>query len=416
MTSRERILTAINHREPDKVPIDLGATDTTGISAIAYHNLKKFLGMKKGHTRIYDVTQQLAQPEDEMLDYFKVDAINLGRIFNDNDDDWYDVEVNGIPAQFPSWFSPRLNQDGSMDLTLPDGTVISRKSKTALVFDQTYWPCFDKYPENISKFLQALPKTPGFTLVTSPFDKLNQKGFWRKLKSETIEYKNKTDRAIVINSGLSLFEFGASMRRMDKFLMDLIRRPNEVEKFLDITMEFNLTTLSLICKYLGDIVDVISIGDDLGENSGPFMNPNVYRKIFKPRQERMCEYIKKNSKMKIFLHSCGSIVPFIPDFIEIGIDILNPVQINAKGMDPKFLKKEFGDDITFWGGGADTRNVINRKSPAEVKKHVIELLEIFSPGGGFVWNTVHNILPDVPPENIVAMFEAINEFNERKNY
>ena len=116
--------------------------------------------------------------------------------------------------------------------------------------------------------------------------------------------------------------------------------------------------------------------------------------------------------MKIFYHSCGSIVPLLPDLIDTGIDILNPVQINARDMDPKFLKENFGDDITFWGGGADTRNVINRKSSEEVKKHVLELLEIFFPGGGYIWNTVHNILPDVPPQNIVAMFEAIEEFNE----
>ena len=143
------------------------------------------------------------------------------------------------------------------------------------------------------------------------------------------------------------------------------------------------------------------------------MNPKLYRKIFKPRLAELCSYIKKQSNMKIFFHSCGSIKPLIPDFIEVGVDILNPVQINVKNMDPKELKEEFGADITFWGGGADTRNVINRKSPEEVKKHVLELLEIFAPGGGYVWNTVHNILPDVPPQNIIAMFEAIEEFNNQ---
>lgn len=384
MTSQERIKAAINHKEPDKVPIDLGATQTTGISAIAYHNLKNFLGIKTGQTRIFDIIQQLAQPEDEILDRFQVDAVSLGRFFNENAEDWYDLEVNGIPAQYPSWFLPRHNDNGSMELVHPDGTVISRMSEAALVFDQTYWPCHDQYPEGISGFLQALPKSHDFALVTTPFDKLNQKGFWRKLRRDTIEYKKTTDRALILDLGISLFQFGTSMCRMDKFLMDIIRRPNEVEKFLDIVLEFNIASLSLVCKYLGDLIDVICIADDLGENSGPFMNPKAYRKIFKPRHESMCDYIKKNSNMKIFIHSCGSIIPFIYDFIEIGIDILNPVQINAKGMDPKFLKEEFGDDITFWGGGADTTNVINRKSPEEVKSHVKELLEIFSPGGGYV--------------------------------
>ena len=180
MTSQERIKAAINHKEPDKVPIDLGSTGVTGISAIAYHNLKKFLGIKNGHTRIFDVTQQLAQPEDEILDHFKVDVVHLGRFFNDSEEEWYDVEVNGISAQFPSWFSPRHNEDGSMEVVHPDGMVLARMSEAALVLDQTFWPCYDKYPEDINGFLQALSKDPGFYLVTTPFDKLNQKGFWRK--------------------------------------------------------------------------------------------------------------------------------------------------------------------------------------------------------------------------------------------
>jgi uroporphyrinogen decarboxylase len=141
------------------------------------------------------------------------------------------------------------------------------------------------------------------------------------------------------------------------------------------------------------------------------INPKLYRKYFKPFHEEMFTYVKKHSSMKIFFHSCGGIYPLIPDLIESGIDILNPVQINVKGMEPKRLKKNFGEDITFWGGGADTRNIINLKSPEEVKKHVFELLKIFTPGGGYVWNTVHNILADVPPHNILAMFEAINQFN-----
>jgi len=145
-------------------------------------------------------------------------------------------------------------------------------------------------------------------------------------------------------------------------------------------------------------------------DSGPFMPPELYRKLFKPRHRLLCEYVHSHSSMKTFLHSCGSIYELLPDLIEAGYDVINPVQTNCRDMEPRRLKQEFGADITFWGGGCDTRHVLNRATPAEVKAHVRERLEILSPGGGFVFNTVHNILPEVPPENIVAMFEAVEEF------
>ncbi|MFX0180551.1 MAG: uroporphyrinogen decarboxylase family protein [Candidatus Hodarchaeota archaeon] len=411
MDSRQRILTSINHKEPDRVPVDLGATNCTGISAIAYHRLKQHLGIKSGHIRVYDVIQQLAQPEYDIIDLFKVDALDIGRTFNTNDDDWYDIHVNNIDMQWPIWFQPRHNPDDSYDVLNSDGIVISRMTRDALVFDQTHYPSLGGYPENYKDFHKTYSKN--LVISIPPFSNIGQKRFWKTLRENAINLKERSKRAIVINYGSAFFEVGNSFRRMDKFLIDIIRNPAEVEKFCDYMIEFHFNSLKVICDYIGDIIDIIRIGDDLGENNGPFFSPKIYRKIFNPRLTEICDFIKRHSSMKILFHSCGSIVPIIPDLIEAGVDILNPVQINARDMDPKFLKDNFGDDITFWGGGADTRNVINRKSPEEVKNHVLELLEIFAPGGGYVWNTVHNILPDVPPKNIVAMFEAIEEFNNQ---
>lgn len=413
MNSRERVMASINHKEPDRVPIDLGSSPNTGISAIAYNNLKKFLGIKTGNTRIHDVFLQLAIPEEEILNLFQVDVLDIGHTFNLEDEKWYDIDINGIQAQFPTWFQPNINPDGSLDVVHSDGTVLASMSKNSYVLDQTYFPCNDKYPSNMIELIKALQKNYAYVCVSPPLAYLNQKGFWRTLRKNAIEMRNKTDKAIVLYAGFTLFQFGATMKRMDKFLVDLIRKPQKIEKFLDLMMELYFVSARQICKYVGDIVDIVCFGDDFGENNGPIMNPRIFRKIFKPRHAQLIDYIKRNSKMKILLHSCGSVVDFIPDFIEMGFDILNPVQINTKGMDPKYLKKNFGEDITFWGGGVDTSNVVNRKKPEEVKKHVKELLEIFFTGGGYVWNTVHNILPDVPPENIVAMFEAINEFNNQ---
>jgi len=172
-----------------------------------------------------------------------------------------------------------------------------------------------------------------------------------------------------------------------------------------------MSTLAKTCEAVGDVVDIIKFGDDLGTNNGPFFSAETYNEFFKPRHKMLCDYVKANSSMHTMLHCCGGIYELIPELIEAGFEILNPVQINAVNMEPERLKHEFGNDITFWGGGCDTRSILNRATPQEVKKHVLKNLETFSNGGGYVFNTIHNIMPDVPPENLVAMFDAVEEFN-----
>jgi uroporphyrinogen decarboxylase len=207
--------------------------------------------------------------------------------------------------------------------------------------------------------------------------------------------------------GCNLFEWGSFLRRLDNFLMDLVADQYNVERLLDALMEQHLSFLDKVCTAVGDLVDIARFGDDLGMDQGPFMPPEIYEKLFKPRHAKLCDFVKKHSRMHTFIHTCGSIYELLPHIIEAGFEIINPVQTNARNMEPAKLKAEFGKDLTFWGGGVDTRQVLNRATPREVKEHVKRRLEIFAPGGGFVFNTVHNILPDVPPENIVAMFEAV---------
>ncbi|HOV64732.1 MAG TPA: uroporphyrinogen decarboxylase family protein, partial [Spirochaetia bacterium] len=170
-------------------------------------------------------------------------------------------------------------------------------------------------------------------------------------------------------------------------------------------------TLEKVCEAVGDIADILRFGDDLGLDSGPFMSRDVYRRLFKPRHKELCEYVKSHSAMHTFLHSCGSLYELMPDLIDAGYEIINPVQTNARNMEPELLKREFGRDITFWGGGVDTRTVLNCGTPGEVADQVKRRLDVFSKDGGFVFNTVHNILPDVPPQNILAMYDAVSEYN-----
>ena len=412
MTSRERVLASIRHKEPDRVPVDLGSTPSSGISAIAYHNLKQYLELFDGHTRVYDVVQQLAQPEEVILTRFGVDALDVGRTFNERNEDWVDVTLpQGIQVQFPAWFRPVPQSNGAWDAFAPDGTRIATMPVGATFFDQTYFPYVDGYPDDYQDLSKEMPKIHWAGLVHSPWDHAGEPDFWQQLRARAIALRNSSGRALMIVAGCNLFEWGTFLRRIDNFLMDLILKPAEVERLLDALMEVHLATLEKVCQAVGDVVDILRFGDDLGMDTGPFMSPTIYRRLFKPRHAILCSYVKTHSQMHTFLHSCGSIYKLLPDLIEAGYDIINPVQINSRDMEPERLKTEFGQDITFWGGGCDTRHVLNRAGPAEVKDHVKRLLDIWTPGGGFVFNTVHNMLPDVPPENIVAMFEAVAEFN-----
>jgi uroporphyrinogen decarboxylase len=280
----------------------------------------------------------------------------------------------------------------------------------ATFFDQTVFPYLDGYPADYLDLPAAMSKVHWAALAHSPWDHAGEPDFWQQLRARALALRESSERAIMIVCGCNLFEWGTFLRRMDNFLVDLAQNQAEVERLLDALMEQHLRTLDNVCRAVGDVVDILRFGDDLGTDNGPFMSPATYRKLFKPRHHILCDYVKKHSRMHTFLHSCGSIYKLLPDLIEAGYDIINPVQINSRDMEPERLKREFGRDITFWGGGADTRSVLNRCTPVEVKDHVRSLIETFAPGGGFVFNTVHNILPDVPPENIVAMYEAVAEY------
>jgi uroporphyrinogen decarboxylase len=413
MTSRERILAAINHQEPDRVPVDMSSTPSSGISAIAYSNLLKYISRPDLPVQIYDVVQQLAQPDMSILDRFGVDVLDIGRTFNDLPGDWYKITmVNGAEAYYPKWFHPARQPDGSYNTYDDDGIrILSRMPLGATFFDQTYFPYVDGYPTDYKDLDAEMNRIMWARDVHSPWDHAGDEDFWPELRKRTLQLRQNTDKALLVVCGCNLFEWGTFLRRMDNFLMDLMCDQENVEKLLDELMKRHLATLEKVCKYVGDIVDIIRFGDDLGMGQGPFMSPDIYRQLFKPRHKMLCDYVKSHSQMHTFIHSCGSISLLMPDLIDAGIEIFNPVQTNVYGMDPEFLKREFGSDCTFWGGGMETAGTLNQGTPEKIREQVLQRMEIFSKGGGFVFNTVHNILPDVPPENIIAMFAAVDEFN-----
>lgn len=410
MTSRERVLSAIAHKTPDQCPLDLGSTPSSGISAIAYNNLKKHLGMTDGHTRIFDVVQQVVQPEDEIIEKFGVDVIDIGRVFNEKDSDWYDVTLaDGSIGQYPTWFRPEKQPNGEWIAYDKDRTKIARMPVGATFFDQIYFPYEDDYPDNYDDLDRQMGKVLWSALVHSPWDHAGEPDFYKTLRERVIKLRESTDKALMITCGCNLFEWGTFLRRMDNFLMDIYSDEENVEALIEQLMMRHLATLEKVCAAVGDVVDILRFGDDLGMTTGMFMSREKYQTLFKPYHTQLNEYVHKHSNMKTLLHSCGSLYPIIPDLIDAGYDILNPVQTSARDMDPETLKREFGKDITFWGGGCDTKSVLNRKTPDEVYDHCRRMIEIFNQDGGFVFNQEHNILPDVPPENILAMYRAVKD-------
>ncbi|MDD3942834.1 MAG: uroporphyrinogen decarboxylase family protein [Sphaerochaetaceae bacterium] len=411
MTKRERVLTSIAHKEPDAIPIDLGSTPSSGISAIAYNELKRHLGIAEPETKVYDVVQQLAEPSDLLIDRFGVCALDIGRTFNTDPSRWYDITLaDGSPAQYPTWFRPDRDADNSWRAKNKKGMEIARMPEGATFFDQTRFPYIDGYPDTFDNLPEVMDQVLWSAFVHSPWDQAGRPDFWQELRNNAIRLREQTDKALVIVAGCNLFEWGTFLRRMDNFLMDIYLEPDAVGRLLDALLEIHLETLRHVCEAVGDVADILRFGDDLGMDSGPFMAPDIYRKLFYPRHKKLCDYVHAHSSMHTFLHSCGSIADVLPHLIDAGFEIINPVQTNVRHMEPEYLKREFGKDVVFWGGGADTRHILNNGDAVQVTEHVKRNIDILGKDGGFVFAAIHNIMPDVPPENVVAMFDTVMQY------
>ncbi|MFO7976266.1 MAG: uroporphyrinogen decarboxylase family protein [Candidatus Hydrogenedentota bacterium] len=406
MTSRERVQTALNHVEPDRVPIDLSGHRSSGISAVLYPKLRAFLGLPERPVRVYDPVQQLAIVHSDVLDRFGVDTIELGRGFALEDKDWADWTLpDGTPCQMPAWTRPE-REEGRWVIRSQSGRVIAQMPDGALYFESTYYPFYEKedldaIPDMMNENMWCAVASPPGPLVSGPDGAQKFAEGARKLREST-------DRAIIGLFGGNLNEMGQFFYRNDKFLMMLAAEPEHVHAFLDRIVEIHLANLEAFLETVGDYIDIILFGDDLGMQSGPQMSPAMYREYFKPRHKTMWTRAKELADVKVMLHCCGGVRELMPDLIEAGLDAINPVQVSCRGMDAAGLKRDFGRDIVFWGGGCDTQHVLPNASPEDVARHVREQVAVLKPGGGFVFQQVHNILANVPPENIVAMYDAVN--------
>jgi uroporphyrinogen decarboxylase len=408
MNSRERVCAALNHQQPDRPPVDLSGHRSSGISAIAYIKLRAYLGLPAKPPRIYDLLQQLAIVDDDVLDLFGVDTIELGRGFALDNEHWTDwVLPDGSPCLVPAWSVPERDEAQSRWVLRSDsGRILAQMPDGVLYFEQCYWPWLDGRPQGA-----PVGDTYGesmWTAVAAPPGPLADS--WEKLATGAKALRRSTDKAIIGLFGGNLLELGQFMFRNDNFFLLLAGEPEQAKAFLAEAVEGYLIKLEHYLGAVGPYIDVILFGDDLGMQNGPQISPRMYRQIFKPFHQRMWARAKELAPVKVMLHCCGGVRELLPDLIDAGLDAINPVQTNCRGMDPEGLKADFGKDLTFWGGGCDTASILPRGTPNEVREHVRERLGIFAPGGGFVFQQVHNILADVPPENIVAMVEAVREF------
>jgi uroporphyrinogen decarboxylase len=409
MTSRERVLAALNHCEPDRVPIDFSGHRSSGIAAMAYARLRDYLGLPKQPLRVYDPIQQLAIVDEDVLRRFHVDTIELGRAYAQEDRYWSEwVLPDGTPCLMPVWATPERDHGDWVLRSKPTGKVIARMPANVWYFEQTNFP-FEEH-EDLSRLEAELAECM-WTAAASPPGPITAGPQGEQAAIEGArKLRQQTDRAIIGLFGGNLLELGQWFYRNDNFFVLLAGEPQQAHRFLDKLMEIHLRNLEVFLRTVAPHIDIVLFGDDLGMQTGPQISPAMYREFFKPRERLLWQIVKRQAPhLKIQLHCCGGVRELLPDLIEAGLDAINPVQITCRGMDPAGLKRDFGSQLTFWGGGCDTRELLGRGTPAQIREHVLRLKEIWRPGGGFVFQQVHNILADVPPANVVAMFEAANE-------
>ena len=404
LTSRERVRRALNHQPTDRVPVDFGGSRVTGIAAIAYKRLLNHLNQEE-EIRLYDIKQQLALPSAKMIERLGGDVVQLHRLAPSTGlsflalDQWQKGEMtDASPCWVPAGYSPRRQADGTLEIW-HEGVLYAQRPPSALYFDICAAPlAHAETLADIDRFVWP-----------DPWSQREEE--W--LKAQVHQLYHQGDKAIFAGLPLmvgSFFEIGAVLFGYERFLENLILNPQLIEHWLESKLNHDLAILEKFLAVAGEFIDVIQLNDDFGAQTALQISPKMYREIFKPRQKRWIEFVKARTRAKIFIHCDGAIREILPDFIEIGIDVLNPLQSSATGMDPEIIKREFGKDLSFWGAGIETQSTLHFGSIAEIRQEVKTRLQQLRHDGGFVFGTVHNIQPDISPEKILAVFDTVAEF------
>jgi uroporphyrinogen decarboxylase len=390
---------ALRHTEPDTVPIDLGGTPDSSICAPAYKKLREHLGLGSGSIRVADVVQQQVLVEEDVRQAVGSDVVGVQY----EPAKWrLDQSIYDFPILVPDQFRPQVLKDGSQVTLDSAGHVLLKLPSKGDFFYPVYAPLaeatcigdLDKHMDDIETFDRS-------SFLDRSYEDLAQ---------VAKNYYENTDYLVSGLFGAHIFAGAEFLRGFENFLLDLVANPTFAEALMDRLVQVNVLRFEKYAQTVGKYLHIVHVEDDLGMQSGPFVSLELYRKLVKPYHKRMYALIKSKCNAFISLHSDGAVSSFIPDLIEIGVDALNPVQYTAKGMDTQELKREFGKDITFWGGGCDTQRVLPFGTTQEVKDEVRKRIDDLAPGGGFVFAAIHNITAGVPAENIVAMYDTAREY------
>ena len=381
MNSRQRVQEALAHEQPDRVPIDLGSTVVTSIAIPTYAALRDHMGLPKLPIRTMEAVQQIAFVDEDVIDALGVDVVP-------------------VFANPPAGYKPVFAEEPGGGSSFEDefGATL-RKPPGGYYYDWQEFPLAEPSIDAMEAMPWPDPRDPAR---------------YRELREATLALRRNTDKALLgmAPCGHDLFNQLLRVRGMENGLMDLLAEPEFAEAFLDRLTDTIITAQMLFLDQVGDLIDVHFAADDLAGQRAPLISPALFRRMIKPRWAKILSAIKARTRAKVFFHTCGAVVEFIPDLIEIGVDILNPVQVSAAGMDTAELKRRFGHNLSFWGGGCDTQRVLCRGSSAEVRQEVQRRIHDLAPGGGFVFNPVHNIQPFVPLENVTALFQAAREWGQ----
>ena len=419
MTSRERVLTALNHEQPDRVPVDLGGTPVSGIAASTLSKLRSALGLGGpcDRVKVIEPYQMLGAVTDDLREALGIDTVGMvarGTLFGFRNEDWKPWELpDGTPVLVPGGFNTEVNPDGSL-YQYPSGDKHAPPSGVM--------PAGGYYHDTIIR------QEPLDERALDPADNLEEfppasRADLAHFAGEAERLHSRTARAVVANFGGTGFgdialvpapflKHPKGIRDVEEWYVSTVARRDYVYAVFEAQCETALANLERIAEVVGDRVAVVMMtGTDFGTQRGPFISPAAYRDLYKPFHKALNDWAHANTSWKTFIHTCGGVEPLIDDFIDAGFDVMNPVQCSAEGMAPRHLKATYGDRITFWGAGVDTQQTLPFGTPEEVRAEVLERLEVLSPGGGFVCNPIHNIQPSTPVENVQAMFEAIREFN-----
>jgi hypothetical protein len=418
MNSRERVTMALNRQEPDRVPLDLGGSVVTCMHVSIVYKLRQALKLDPPGTpvKVVEPYQMLGEIKPDLQDALGVDVATLRgpkTMFGFKREGWKPWEMfDGTPVLVPAGFNTEPDPNGDI-LMYPEG-------------DKSVSPS-GRMPKNGWYFDSIMRQEPIDEANLNPEDNLEE---FEPISDEDLEYYRQeteqlyteTDKAIFADFGFTGFGDVAlvpapwlknppkGIRDVEEWYMSTVIRQDYVYEVFDRQCEIAVDNLAKIYEAIGNRISVILVSaTDFGMQKGLLVSPKTYRELFKPFHIRVNDWIHTHTTWKTFIHSCGSVIELIDDFIEAGFDILNPVQCSAALMDPRELKSRFGERVSFWGAGVDTQHTLPTGTPEDVRREVLERIKIFGPGGGFVFNTIHNVQPKSPIENVLAMYETVRE-------